>query len=700
MLQTPYISTPTSEKVTLAEESWRVLSPFLCRYQWAFDDPSHSPRSVEIASAILNRGKSGACTFFRPEGYKYVLPVLHPRHFEDAITNHRKIYYVSYGSQALLYFDIDLHYAWQTLADGHEAKEKLDALLRKFFGASVLFWSPSSRGFNGYLKVGLKGMDYALANELCERLETALQRFLAYCGNKADFEIKGKIGFMEGGQYQWAQYGKLPVHLPEWSFAKLEEFKATPTVSIHRLEGLCHKIEAQVSQDVLQRHKESKKASGDEPFKNGDRFLVTPAIEKLLLQEHGEAWRCKFSLLWGSGGDTWLHKDYYRPGSAPRTDAQLREAKEKQNERSTICTTTGGNEGRVEDGTPSALEGMVSARYYGHKGRNGQLSGAEGRTSTSDVLQRPCDGVGKTGATNLGNAGPGLRPACPNTRSSASAESVAGRQRPINFDLSDLTNEPDSFERQREAMRRFARYLKRMPTVEEGMQFLHDHHLYTGTWEEHLTRRRARVHNILAFIAETFDPSKCANGSVNVGKYDEWTTKKFPNGLIGGHRRDMDEDGNLVDVCQNIHVSTKFIAVFMAVVEFALLIDKNQDGSVPHDRCKELWNALKDKGLLAVSFNDRKWAVCREELAKLGIIAITDRDYGPGRAMKWGTGTYFPGLGLWKTKKQPSLLGPVDLASFIQEKNEKTTEEHNTFLLTEAGEDGVLGRLSRSRPPP
>jgi hypothetical protein len=630
MLKLPYISTPASEKVSLAEESWRVFSPFLCRYQWAFDDPSHSPRAVEIASAILSRGKSGACTFFRPEGYRYVLPVLHRRHFEDAIASRRKIYYVSYGSQALLYFDIDLHYAWQTLADGHEAKEKLDALLRKFFGASVLFWSPSSRGFNGYLKVDLKGMDYALANELFERLEAALQLFLAFCNNLADFEIKGKIGFMQDGQYQWAQYGKLPIHLPEWNFAKLEEFKATPTVPIRRLDALCDMIEAQVPQDVLQRHKQLKRTKGDEPFRQGDRFLVTPAIEKLLVEKLGAAWRCRFSLRWGEDYDTWLHVRYFRPGQAPMTDAELRE------------------EQKIIRGEPA----------------------------------QP----------------PSVKPR-PKAEPSASPRPAKSPSR-LNLDFSDLMDEPDSFKRQKEAMFRLARYLKRVPTLEEGMQCLQDHRLFTGSWDHNLTGRKARAHNILAFVAERFDPSKCANGHVNLGKYDEWAERKFPNGLVGGHRRYMDEDGNIVEVSQNIHVSTKFIAVFMAVAEFALLIDKNQDGSVPHDRCKELWNALKDKGLIAISFNDRKWSVCREELAKLGIIAITDRDYGPGKAMKWAPATYFPGLGLWKTKKRRSLLGPVDLASFLQGESEKTTERHNTFLQSQAVGTAVLDRWRGSRPPP
>ena len=133
-----YYSTPGSEIQSLFEATWQEFSKFLSRYQWAFDDPSHSPRASEITHAILNRGKPGACTFDRTN-YKYILPVLHTRHFEKAIANHRKIYYVSYGKQALLYFDIDLHYAWQKLTDGQEAKEKVDGLLQKFLGDSVLF---------------------------------------------------------------------------------------------------------------------------------------------------------------------------------------------------------------------------------------------------------------------------------------------------------------------------------------------------------------------------------------------------------------------------------------------------------------------------------------------------------------------------------------------------------------------------------
>src|ERR1022692_4469668 len=101
MLNLSYISTPVQEKVSLAEKSWETFSPFLCRYQWAFDDPGNSPRKTEIAHAILYRGKPGCCTFARPEGYTAKLKILGPWAFEDAIADHQKIYYVSYGKQAL-----------------------------------------------------------------------------------------------------------------------------------------------------------------------------------------------------------------------------------------------------------------------------------------------------------------------------------------------------------------------------------------------------------------------------------------------------------------------------------------------------------------------------------------------------------------------------------------------------------------------
>jgi hypothetical protein len=266
----------------------------------------------------------------------------------------------------------------------------------------------------------------------------------------------------------------------------------------------------------------------------------------------------------------------------------------------------------------------------------------------------------------------------------------------INIKLVDLIAEPDSFRRQKEALFRYARYLKRVPDPDEALNYLHEQGLFTGPWEQNQARRRRRVRDILTFIARTFDAGKCANGSVSVGKYDDWAARKFPNGLSGGKRRYLTEEGEVVEADQNVHVSAAFIGVFLAVCEFALLTDKNQDGSLPHRRAAELWEALYARGLVSVPFCARKWAVCREEMVKHGIVVITDRDYHHGKAMKWALGPYFPFLGLWKGTK----VRPVVGQGCLPREKESQEEQHNTLLQWQPGEAAVLARPSLPRPPP
>ena len=155
---------------------------------------------------------------------------MHEWAFKTSIAEHRKLYYVSFGQTALLYFDIDLHNAWQTEEQGQEAMRIIEALLCDWFGRSVLFWIKSTRGFNGYLKVDRQWMSPKTANALFARLQHAVELFLAYRNILADFEIKGTFGFMENGEYQWGNYGKLPIHDRDWSFPKLHEFAEKPTV--------------------------------------------------------------------------------------------------------------------------------------------------------------------------------------------------------------------------------------------------------------------------------------------------------------------------------------------------------------------------------------------------------------------------------------------------------------------------------------
>ena len=290
---------------TLATQTWQAFSRYLSRYQWAFDNPKKSPRAAEIASAILNSGKPGSHTFQRDNGWRYILRTMQEWTFDQAIASRRKLYYVSYGKHTLLYFDIDLHYAWQTAADGEGAQKLITDLMPD------LFWSGSSRGSNGYLKVDLEGQNFDTANLIFERLEKAIQRYLAHHENLADFEIKGRVGHLHDGEYQWACYGKLPIHSPDWSFTRLEEFKSTSTVSLQWLVGLCLHLEATVPPNVLDRHKERKKRLGDTPITKDGYFLVTPALETALVEMYGEGWHYRYSEYRECDGDVWLGLRYY-----------------------------------------------------------------------------------------------------------------------------------------------------------------------------------------------------------------------------------------------------------------------------------------------------------------------------------------------------------------------------------------------------
>jgi hypothetical protein len=637
MLTTPYRSSPGPKIPTLAEASWEAFRPFVSRYQWALHDPANSPRKAEVAHALLNRGQPGACTFHREDGHKYILPVLHARHFEKAIANRDKLYYVSNGKQALLYLDVDLHHAWQTPEEGREARRLLDALLTKVFGRPVLFWAESSRGHNGYLKGELRGADYGHANQVFSRLEGALRRFLAFYENLADFEVKGRLGYLRGEEYVWAPYGKLPIHVPGWNFPRLEEFKARPAVGLATLESVCRRIEEQVPPEVLERHTARKKALGDAPMVRDGSFLVTAEVGRALEARHGIAWRGEFPYQHeDADGGVWLSLRYYRPGQVPVTELELRAAR-----------------------------------------REAEAAGQQKPQSVESVPP-PKDLPAKLDVA-------------------AEEEAEAKKLPPkLNVKLADLAPEPDSFVRQKEALYRLARYLKRVPSQQEALRYLRDERLYSGPWGEHLARRKARVRSILRFIGLTFDAAKCAKGSVNVRKYDEWAEKKFPRGLVARGRRGMDEYGDTVE-SQGLHVGPRFIAAFVAVCEFALVIDKNRDGSLPHHRAQELWEALHAKGLIPVAFCARKWAACRDQLERHGIVKVTDRGYGPGKAMRWEVGPYFPFLGLWKGQKQRSVVGRGSLPGGRREVRE---EGHNTWLYQQPPSTGPESRLMPARPPP
>lgn len=99
---------------------------------------------------------------------------------------------------------------------------------------------------------------------------------------------------------------------------------------------------------------------------------------------------------------------------------------------------------------------------------------------------------------------------------------------------------------------------------------------------------------------------------------------------------------------------------------------------------------------------DRKWKVCREAMVRLGIVKIVNREFGPGKAMKWEVGDYFPFLGMWKSSGKKK-IGGLTFEEFLEAlKKEKKRERrgHNTLLLKQFAGQAEKCLLSLARPPP
>jgi hypothetical protein len=248
------------------------------------------------------------------------------------------------------------------------------------------------------------------------------------------------------------------------------------------------------------------------------------------------------------------------------------------------------------------------------------------------------------------------------------------RRKTKSVSVGDLRSEPDSLVRQREALLMFCRANKKVVSTDEALRFIQQQRLYTGDWDEGLRRRTTRIAQILEFIAKTFDAEKCNSSrpvvTLNLTKFDRWA--RICTGWRGPERVTVDEYGRIVRKRDRTVVGPKFLSVFMSIVEYLLIIDKNQDDTVPQERAKAIWDNLYRTGQTSVKYCPRKWAICRNRLEAMGIFRI-DHTHFYGQAMKWWPTASFPSRG-----RARSMLDPVELREFLKERRKR--EEHNSLL--------------------
>jgi hypothetical protein len=247
----------------------------------------------------------------------------------------------------------------------------------------------------------------------------------------------------------------------------------------------------------------------------------------------------------------------------------------------------------------------------------------------------------------------------------------------------EAADNPNSFERQHDALLLFWRQSKRVVSLNEALAYIRGNRLYTGAWENNRGCRRSRLKWILNRISKTFDASKChgIRCDVQVGKFDQWA-RTHVGTIKGSDHRSMDEYGE-VSVRENRYgVDWQFASAFLSVVEYCLVTSSNEDGSLPHVRAKNIWDRCYEGGLIKTPFCDRKWKLCRDWLERKGVLEVTDRHWHRGKAMRWEVKAEFHRLhDWWRREETPSLLEAVPLEEFL----EKGMEQQQAGRLRHAG---------------
>jgi hypothetical protein len=208
--------------------------------------------------------------------------------------------------------------------------------------------------------------------------------------------------------------------------------------------------------------------------------------------------------------------------------------------------------------------------------------------------------------------------------------SIAVQQRSI----SGNNNQPsgyNAFTSQLDALLKYSRKLKRVPEIDQALEYLHQNGIYSGDWEEGFNRRTKRVEWLLSHISQTFDPNQCGENkfSLPLERFKNWARV---NKIIG--------------------ISKEFVASALAIVDYCCRIDPNEDGTLPTARARSIWDMLYSLGKVKTAWNDKKWKVVRDRLVAMGEVWVNGVWQIGKKAMVWMLGSMFMGK---QTKKYNEL---------------------------------------------
>ncbi len=180
-------------------------------------------------------------------------------------------------------------------------------------------------------------------------------------------------------------------------------------------------------------------------------------------------------------------------------------------------------------------------------------------------------------------------------------------------------------------------------SVPEFLEIKERYKMFNGTWAE-TSLRVNRAKGILAYIAKTFDATKCKTSgksfNVKPDDYRDIANKNFPERMkqkkCYTNHKDLRPDMTAYKSAKYVSADRNDACLYLAITDYCRTTAKLEDGGVPEDRAKEIWQCLSDK-----SWNQSRWAMLRDHFHKLQIVTC-DYIKRTGKAYCYKAGLYNP----------------------------------------------------------
>jgi hypothetical protein len=272
--------------------------------------------------------------------------------------------------------------------------------------------------------------------------------------------------------------------------------------------------------------------------------------------------------------------------------------------------------------------------------------------------------------------------------------------------LDELRQEPNSYTRQLQFCLLICQKAKRVVEVDEALDLIREHDMFTDDWFDNELRREHRVGSILNRIARTFDPDMLGSGTTMDIAFDCWM--KWGRGKFADQRRVavsfssgcVFEDGT-VRLASSYQRYCRFspdeIGFVYAIISYCMRTSLLEDGGVPEDRAEAIWKLFHEAKLPKSKWNVTKFRNIRDMLHDLDIIKC-DYIKRPGKAYCYKAGNFNPEQPTWKNSvKRLRTAGTA--SSYIYKRRElNTVGVYYTSDFRENRLNGLSG--TRQRPPP